>query len=91
MNLISWYDFHSFFKGLNDGKVISLLFTMSYFLLAMTECGGLIGRAHTCVREVGSLVPSQVKLMMHNINMLLPSLAFGITRIGQGLVSSVSG
>ena len=51
---------------------------------------GPIGRALAAVRKVCSSIPGHVKLMTcKNDDWPQPSLALGITRIGQGLVRSV--
>ena len=46
-------------------------------------------RSH--MREIGTLVPSQIKPMTYEIDTChFPVLVLGINRIGQGLVNSVS-
>ena len=56
---------------------------------------GVVAESVECgphVQDIGSLVPGRVKPMTYkDFNSLLPGRVFGINRIGQGLVSSVSG
>ena len=60
--------------------------------LVATSLLGMVAESGECgpqMREVGSSVPSWFKPIMYQIR--FPSLVLGINRIGQGLVSSVSG